>query len=99
MDPFSYPPIGDPRATNGAKLGATAGSSIDIIRPISQQVDKSFQHGRQISVEWWSDANRHYMPRHTRLALDLEFMFGEVDSTKSDVTKGPQNKFAPPNAM
>eukprot|EP01043_Picozoa_sp_COSAG02_P064367 COSAG02_NODE_9388_length_2234_cov_1.639813_1_plen_49_part_10 len=37
------------------------------------------------------------MPRHTRLALDLEFMFGEVDTTKSDVTKAPQNMFAPPS--
>ena len=97
MDPFSYPAIGDPRATNGAKLGSTAGSSIDIIRPVSQQVDKAFQPGRVQTFEWRSDPNRHYMPRHTRLALDLEFMFGEVDTTKSDVTKAPQDKFAPPS--
>ena len=64
---------------------------------MSQQVDKAFQPGRQQQFEWRSDPNRYFLPRATRLALEMEFMFGEVDTTKKDVTKAPKDAFAPPS--
>jgi hypothetical protein len=96
MNRFDFKAVGDPSVA-ASKFGSTSGSSVDIIRPVSQQVDKAFQPGRQQQFEWRSDPNRYFLPRATRLALDLEFKFGEVDTTKADVTAAPTNAFAPPS--
>ena len=86
MDPFAFKTVGDPTVAS-SKFGSTSGSSIDIIRPVAQQVDDAFQPGRVQTFEWKSDPNRYYHPRHTRLALEMEFVFGETDTTKVDPTQ------------
>ena len=98
MDPFNFPAIGDPRAV-GSKFGSSSGTSTDIIYPVSKQVDDAFQPGRTLELAWKSDQHRFFSPKNTRLMVEYELMFGEVDTTCADIVKGPEDSTgAPPSS-
>ena len=98
QNPFDFPEMGSARAQGFGKFGSSSGTSTDIIRPGAQQVDDAFQPGRVQTIEFKADQHRFWSPRQTRLALELEFMFGEVDTTCADAVAGPvDGKFAPPS--
>ena len=98
MDPFNFPAIGDPRAV-GSKFGSSSGTSTDIIYPVSKQVDDAFQPGRTLELAWKSDQHRFFSPKNTRLMVEYEMMFGEVDTTCADIVKGPEDSTgAPPSS-
>ena len=98
MDPFNFPAIGDPRAV-GSKFGSSSGTSTDIIYPVSKQVDDAFQPGRTLELAWKSDQHRFFSPKNTRLMVEYELMFGEVDTTCADIVKGPEDSAgAPPSS-
>ena len=97
MDPFNFPAIGDPRAV-GSKFGSSSGTSTDIIYPVSKQIDDAFLPGRTLEFAWKSDQHRMYSPKNTRLYVEYEFMFGEVDETCSSIPEGPKDSSgAPPS--
>lgn len=98
MDPFNFPAIGDSRAVGYGKFGSTSGSSTDIIYPTAKLVDDAFQPGRVLNFEWKADQHRFWSPKNTRLFMELELAYGEVDATCSDAVTGPEDgKEAPPS--
>eukprot|EP01046_Picozoa_sp_COSAG06_P021783 COSAG06_NODE_1652_length_8798_cov_6.868835_5_plen_179_part_00 len=97
MDPFNFPAVGDPRAV-GSKFGSSSGTSTDIIFPVSKQIDEAFQPGRTLELAWKSDQHRFWSPKNTRLFVEYELMYGEVDDTCADVATGPvDGAGAPPS--
>ena len=102
MDPVNFPAIGDPRAV-GSKFGPSSGTSTDIIYHVSKQVDEAFQPGRTLELAWKSDQHRFFSTKNTRLMVEYEMMFGEVDSTCNNIETGPADstgagKGAPPSS-
>jgi hypothetical protein len=97
MDPFNFPAVGDARAV-GSKFGSSSGTSTDIIYPVSKQIDEAFQPGRTLELAWKSDQHRFWSPKNTRLFVEYEMMFGEVDETCASIESGPVNSTgAPPS--
>ena len=87
MDVFSAPEIGSAEAIQGR--GSTAGTSTDIIYPVSKLVKGQFQPGRTIEYNFKSSPDRWWHPKSTRLVVHYKAVFGEVDSTCADPLKGP----------
>ena len=79
MDVFSAPEIGSAEAIQGR--GSTAGTSTDIIYPVSKLVKGQFQPGRTIEYNFKSSPDRWWHPKSTRLVVHYKAVFGEVDST------------------
>jgi len=67
MDVFSAPEIGTPEAIQGR--GSTAGTSTDIIYPVSKLVKGQFQPGRTLEFNYKSSPDRWWHPRSTRLVV------------------------------
>ena len=87
MDPLSFRAIGDPAAV-GTKFGSTAGSETRIIYPQTKLVDDQFKSGRVLTFNWKSDEHAFFHPRSTRLYVEYDLAFGEVNETASDPTTG-----------
>jgi hypothetical protein len=87
MDVFSAPEIGSAEAIQGR--GSTAGTSTDIIYPVSKLVKGQFQPGRTLEFNWKSSPERWWHPKSTRLVVHYKACFGEVDSTCRDASTGP----------
>ena len=87
MDVFSAPEVGTPEAIQGR--GSTAGTSTDIIYPVSKLVKGQLQPGRTIEFNFKSSPDRWWHPRSTRLVVHYKAVFGEVDATCADPIKGP----------
>ena len=87
MDVFSAPTIGSAEAIQGR--GSTAGTSTDIIYPVSKLVKGQFQPGRTLEFNWKSSPERWWHPKSTRLVVYYKACFGEVDSTCRDASTGP----------
>ena len=87
MDVFSAPTIGSAEAIQGR--GSTAGTSTDIIYPVSKLVKGQFQPGRTLEFNWKSSPERWWHPKSTRLVVHYKACFGEVDSTCRDASTGP----------
>eukprot|EP01049_Picozoa_sp_SAG25_P018968 SAG25_NODE_5727_length_626_cov_0.963947_1_plen_201_part_01 len=87
MDVFSAPEVGSAEAIQGR--GSTAGTSTDIIYPVSKLVKGQFQPGRTIEYNFKSSPDRWWHPKSTRLVVHYKAVFGEVDSTCADPTVGP----------
>ena len=85
MDPFSAPEIGDPRAI-GSKNGPLSATSTDVIYPVSKLVDGEFQPGRTLEFNFKSDAHRHVNLRNSRLFMQWEIAYGEVNETASETS-------------
>ena len=96
MDPFNFPAVGDARAV-GSKFGSSSGTSTDIIYPVSKQIDEAFQPGRTLELAWKSDQHRFWSPKNTRLFVEYEMMFGEVDETCASIESGPVNSMPLPS--
>ena len=88
MDPFNFPAVGDARAV-GSKYGSSSGTSTDIIYPVSKQIDDAFLPGRTLELAWKSDQHRFFSPKNTRLYVEYELMYGEVEETCANVETGP----------
>ena len=88
MDPFNFPAVGDARAV-GSKYGSSSGTSTDIIYPVSKQIDDAFLPGRTLELAWSSDQHRFFSPKNTRLYVEYELMYGEVEETCANVETGP----------
>ena len=88
MDVFSAPEIGTPEAIQGR--GSTAGTSTDIIYPVSKLVKGQFQPGRTLEFNYKSSPDRWWHPRSTRLVVHYKAVFCEVDSTAANPIAGPQ---------
>eukprot|EP01043_Picozoa_sp_COSAG02_P044449 COSAG02_NODE_3972_length_5970_cov_4.166582_3_plen_151_part_00 len=87
MDVFSAPTIGSAEAIQGRD--STAGTSVDIIYPVSKLVKGQFQPGRTLEFNWKSSPERWWHPKSTRLVVHYKACFGEVDSTCRSATTGP----------
>ena len=87
MDVFSAPEVGSAEAIQGR--GSTAGTSTDIIYPVSKLVKGQFQPGRTLEFNWKSSPDRWWHPKSTRLVVHYKAVFGEVDSTCASATTGP----------
>ena len=70
---------------------STAGTSTDIIYPVSKLVKGQYQPGRTIEYNFKSSPDRWWHPKSTRLVVHYKAVFGEVDSTCADPIKGPQD--------
>ena len=90
MDVFSAPSIGSPRAL-ASRSGNTAGTSTDIIYPVSRIVNGAFQSGKTLEFNFRSDKHRHVLLRSSRLVVHMEHKFGEVDTTCTDPLQGPKD--------
>ena len=90
MDVFSAPSIGSPRAL-ASRSGNTAGTSTDIIYPVSRIVNGAFQSGKTLEFNYRSDKHRHVLLRSSRLVVHMEHKFGEVDTTCTDPLQGPKD--------
>ena len=60
MDVFNGPSIGSPRAL-ASRSGNTAGTSTDIIYPVSRIVNGAFQSGKTLEFNFRSDKHRHVL--------------------------------------
>jgi hypothetical protein len=87
MDVFSAPEVGSAEAIQGR--GSTAGTSTDILYPVSKLVKGQFQPGRTLEFNWKSSPDRWWHPKSTRLVVHYKATFGEVDSTCTDPIAGP----------
>ena len=87
MDVFSAPEVGSAEAIQGR--GSTAGTSTDIIYPVSKLLKGQFQPGRTLEFNWKSSPDRWWHPKSTRLVVHYKARFGEVDSTCASATVGP----------
>ena len=67
MDVFSAPEVGSAEAIQGR--GSTAGTSTDIIYPVSKLVKGQFQPGRTIEYNFKSSPDRWWHPKSTRLVV------------------------------
>lgn len=76
MDVFSAPEVGSAEAIQGR--GSTAGTSTDIIYPVSKLVKGQFQPGRTLELNWKSSPERWWHPKSTRLVVHYKACFGEV---------------------
>ena len=90
MDVFNAPSIGSPRALV-SRAGNTAGTSTDIIYPVSRLTHGSFSSGKTLEFNFRSDKHRHVLLRSTRLVVHMEHIFGEVDTTSESATAGPRD--------
>lgn len=90
MDVFNAPTIGSPRAL-ASRSGNTAGTSTDIIYPVSRLTHGSFSSGKTLEFNFRSDKHRHVLLRSTRLVVHMEHKFGEVSTTAHDAIHGPQD--------
>ena len=90
MDVFNAPSIGSPRAL-ASRAGNTAGTSTDVIFPVSRLTHGSFSSGKTLEFNFRSDKHRHVLLRSTRLVVNMEHKFGEVNTTAHDPLNGPQD--------
>jgi hypothetical protein len=90
MDVFNAPSIGSPRAL-ASRAGNTAGTSTDIIYPVSRLTHGSFSNGKTLEFNFRSDKHRHVLLRSSRLVVHMEHVFGEVDTTAESVVNGPRD--------
>ena len=70
MDVFNAPSIGSPRAL-ASRAGNTAGTSTDIIYPVSRLSHGSFSSGKTLEFNFRSDKHRHVLLRSTRLVVHM----------------------------
>ena len=59
-------------------------------------MDGEFQAGRTLEFNFKSDAHRHVSLRQSRIALEFEVAYGEVNETASDIVAGAQDTYARP---
>jgi hypothetical protein len=88
MDVFNAPSIGSPRAL-ASRAGNTAGTSTDIIYPVSRLTHGSFSNGKTLEFNFRSDKHRHVLLRSSRLVVHMEHVFGEVDTTAESTSDDP----------
>ena len=76
--PWIAPLANSPQAV-GLKNGGLSEITSDILYPASRLQDGDFQSGRTLEWRWRSDSSRHFLPRESRMFIELlyEFVFGD----------------------
>ena len=97
MDVFSAPEVVSAEAIQGR--GSTAGTSTDIIYPVSKLVKGQFQPGRTIEYNFKSSPDRWWHPKSTRLVVHYKAVFGEVDSTCADLRVSSKTRSVGPLSL
>ena len=87
-NPFGYAPAD---SEVGSKYGNTSGTHMETIYPVTEMLHGEAREGRTVVFRIQADENKHLLPRNCRLFVRYKIGYGEVSSTASDPSKGPQD--------